>query len=182
MLYKSCYDILGTKPLLCEIRKSNFVIKTVLKKEGDRIIDLISDEFVELSDDNLLSYTAWSDDNRELYKFVYDVKLKLDFLNKLLKDRVFFNLNYYFLSVDKVEFFKNQFEGNLDDIKKFKITLIHTLCDELREQIKDSTGDDIDNVLNSLNQLKLYNLEDLNSIEEVVTYWPLILEPNPFNI
>ena len=29
MLYKSCYDILGTKPLLCEIRKSNFDYKKV---------------------------------------------------------------------------------------------------------------------------------------------------------
>jgi len=41
---------------------------------------------------------------------------------------------------------------------------------------------DINHILNSISQLKTYNSEDLNSIEEVVTYWPTILEPNPFNI
>lgn len=182
MLYKRCYDILNTRPLLCKILKSGFVITTVIKKNNNGIVDLILDECVELSDDNLLSYTSWSDDDCELYKFVYDSKLKLDFLNKLFGNRVFFNLNYYFLSVDKIEFFKNQFGGNINDIKRFKVDLIHGFCDELYNQLKDLDGVDINNVLNSISQLKTYNLEDLNSIEEVVTYWPTILEPNPFNI
>ena len=182
MLYKKCYDILNTRPLLCEILKSGFRIKTVIKRDGGKIIDLISDECIELSDANLLSFTSWSDDDRELYKFVYDSRLKLDFLNKLLKDRVFFNLNYYFLSVDKIEFFKNQFGGNFNEIKKFKVDLIHGFCDDLYNQLKDLDGVDINHILNSISQLKTYNLEDLNSIEEVVTYWPTILEPNPFNI
>jgi len=180
MLYKKCYDVLNTKILLCSIRRNGFVIKTVLKKENDKVIDLISDEVIELSSDNLLSFETRGDG--ELEKFVFDVKLKLDFLHKLLKEKVSFNLNYYYLSVDKVEFFKNEFGGNVTDMRKFKINLIMGFCDELYSQIKDSTGCDIDNILNSINQLKSYDLEDLQSIEELTVYWPLLLKPDPFNI
>ena len=56
MLYKKCYDVLNTKILLCSIRRNGFVIKTVLKRENDKVIDLISDEVIELSSDNLLSF------------------------------------------------------------------------------------------------------------------------------
>jgi hypothetical protein len=185
-MYKNFLDELSSKILLCNIKNGNFFHIVVVKLKNEKIYDLILNKYVEITSENLLSYESWSSDinenNQKLLTYVTDISIKLNFFKNCLPSLDSKFCEDFILSTNRIDFIKKYFNCDLNSIRKFKRKLIESFCDTLIEQLSTVKENDVKCVLDGLRNIKLDNINHIQDIDVMISYWPDILYPDPFQI
>jgi len=186
MFYKKCYEISKTKLLRCDVRDHNGTIFIyVIDNKDEKFLDLITENFVVLNDENLYAYEEWSnnikENNEKLRVYVDNQKTKIDFLHKISGESMEF-CQKYILCKNPVIFLTNHFDNDLNKFIQFKKTIIYRFCDKIYEQLKNIDSIEIKNVLNCIEQIKVHDFSNFSNFKETHEYWPELLRPNPFSL
>ena len=184
MFYKRFCEISKTKLLRCDIKnRDGTIFIYVIDNRDEKFWNLITESFIDITDENLYGYEHWSNDikqnNEKLTVYVEEQKTKIDFLHKISGEHKDF-CQKYILCKDPVVFLSNHFDNDLNKFIQFKNNLIYRFCDKLYEQLKDINSVEIKNVLICIEQIKLHNFSNFKTFQETHDYWPELLRPNPF--
>ena len=184
MFYKRFCEISKTKLLRCDIKnRDGTIFIYVIDNRDEKFWNLITESFIDITDENLYGYEHWSNDikqnNEKLTVYVEEQKTKIDFLHKISGENKDF-CQKYILCKDPVVFLSNYFDNDLNKFIQFKNNLIYRFCDKLYEQLKDINSVEIKNVLICIEQIKLHNFSNFKTFQETHDYWPELLRPNPF--